>query len=135
MNCIFCEIIQNIRKALIVYESENTLCFLDRFPLALGHTLVVPRRHAFSLLELTEAEAGELMASAQKVSRALVNAYGLEGFNLILNDGAVAGQGVPHVHIHVIPRSPGDGVRTPHGRYRLPDEKMEEDLRKILPFI
>jgi histidine triad (HIT) family protein len=124
-----------MRKAQVVYEDRNTFCFLDRYPLSEGHTLIIPRRHAPSLLQLTSMEASELMSSAQKVSRAAVKAYGLEGFNLIMNDGSVAGQGVPHVHLHMIPRFAGDGISTPHGRRSLPEEKMEEAREKILRFI
>ncbi len=97
-------------------DRENILVVKDLNPVTPGHRLVVPRVHYESLLELTPTLVGELFQVAAKVAREAVSS-GADGFNLGINDGAVAGQSVPHVHIHVIPRYLGD-VENPFGGVR-----------------
>jgi histidine triad (HIT) family protein len=108
--CIFCAIVAGRAPASLVYEDETCLAFMDIRPVNYGHVLVIPRRHAASLAELDLADGASLFPAGQRVAAAL-RASGLpcEGVNFFLADGAVAGQEVFHVHLHVFPRFHGDG--------------------------
>ncbi|MHC1602582.1 MAG: HIT family protein [Methermicoccaceae archaeon] len=104
MECIFCRIAKGEVPATIVYEDEDVLAFLDVNPRAKGHTLVIPKTHAATLLDLSEEQAGVLFAAVRKVAHRLTHELGAVGLNIGLNSGQVAGQVVPHVHVHVLPR-------------------------------
>ncbi|MFE3291752.1 HIT family protein [Rhodococcus sp. NPDC059234] len=119
-HCIFCAIIAREAEASIVYEDEHTVAFMDIRPFTPGHLLVVPRRHAVGLAQLDPQDGGRIFAVGQRLAAALrgdrTDPTGMpadgpraDGVNLFLADGAVAGQEVFHVHLHVIPRTPGDG--------------------------
>ena len=106
--CLFCQIASGSRPAEIVYQSPATVAFLDRFPVARGHTLVVPRQHASTLLQLDDGAAGALFGSVVEVVERLSQSLHPAGFNVGWNHGAAAGQHVFHLHVHVLPRfSPG----------------------------
>jgi len=109
-DCIFCKIIRRAAPASIVAEDDATLAFLDIRPITPGHTLVVPKAHATSLADLPDQAGGRIFETARKVAAGLRRS-GLrcEGVNFHLADGEAAGQEVFHVHLHVIPRFPGDG--------------------------
>lgn len=107
--CIFCQIISGQRPAEVIFESETTVAFLDRFPVARGHTLVVPRHHAATLLDLEEGAAGALFGGLVEVVDLLSATLRPVGFNIGWNHGAAAGQHVFHLHVHVLPRFEGGG--------------------------
>lgn len=111
-SCIFCAIAAGQAPASIVYQDDDTVAFLDIRPMNQGHLLVIPRRHAASLADLDSMEGGRCFQVAQQMA-AKLRQVGIpcEGVNLFLADGAVAGQEVFHVHLHVIPRFAGDGFR------------------------
>lgn len=118
--CVFCGIMAGQLPASQVYEDEHTVAFMDVRPLTPGHLLVVPRVHAASLEDLAEEPGTRVFAVAHRLARALRNsAVPCEGVNFFLADGVAAGQEVFHVHLHVIPRTPGDGFRL-KGRPRTP---------------
>lgn len=108
--CLFCQIIAGTREAEVVFESRTTIAFLDRVPVAPGHTLVVPKRHAATLLDLDEGSAGALFGSLVEVVETLQEALHPVGFNIGWNHGAAAGQHVFHLHVHVLPRLQGGGA-------------------------
>ena len=113
--CIFCAIVNGENPATVIAEDENTICFLDIRPINKGHILIVPKEHAESLCDLDDLGASSLMPWARKISAAQRRAVGAEGINLYLADGELAGQEVPHIHLHVIPRFAGDGFRLRFG--------------------
>jgi diadenosine tetraphosphate (Ap4A) HIT family hydrolase len=110
--CVFCDIIAGRQPASMVHSDETVIAFLDLRPLNTGHLLVIPRAHAACLADLDPALGGLMFAVAQRMAAAL-RGSGLpcEGVNLFLADGEAAFQEVFHVHLHVIPRTPGDGFR------------------------
>ena len=89
----------------------------DSYPLNPGHVLIVPRRHVASWFEATAAERAEMLRLADEARRIVIERHAPDAFNLGLNDGAAAGQTVPHVHLHLIPRYAGD-VGDPRGGVR-----------------
>jgi len=127
-DCPFCR----LEKHRIYLESECAVAFLDGFPIAEGHTLVIPTRHVASLFELPEEEQAAVWGLVAKVRTNLAVDFQPDGFNIGLNDGISAGQTVMHAHIHVIPRRNGD-VADPRGGVRLvmPDKaRYWEEGRK-----
>jgi histidine triad (HIT) family protein len=109
-NCVFCRILAGDVDSSRVLEDELIVAFLDIGPINQGHTLVVPRRHVEAFTDLTPAEVRALAFSGQRVAAALQKVLpGCEGVTLSLAEGEVAGQEVPHAHLHVIPRYAGDG--------------------------
>jgi len=109
-NCIFCKIVSGQISSERVHEDERCIAFLDINPIAPGHTLLVPRDHHADLLDTPHATLGALMAAAPKVAQAVLAATGGEGFNFFQFNGRCSGQEVFHIHFHIIPRRPGDGV-------------------------
>ncbi|HUT35691.1 MAG TPA: HIT family protein [Planctomycetota bacterium] len=109
-NCIFCKILAGQIPSERVYEDEQAVAFLDINPVAPGHTLLVPRAHHANLLETPHEVLSALLAAAPRVARAVMEATGAEGFNFVQFNGACSGQVVFHLHFHIIPRRPGDGV-------------------------
>ena len=108
--CVFCDILAGKLPSSIVSQDDVCFAFMDIRPVNPGHVLVIPTYHAPSLAELDEASGAQLFNVAQHIAQALRNS-GLkcEGINLFLADGAVAGQEVFHVHLHVFPRYTSDG--------------------------
>jgi histidine triad (HIT) family protein len=107
--CIFCAIVAGKAPAHRVLEDDVCIAFLDMRPLFPGHTLVIPRAHRETLCDVPRAELEPLMANAQRISRALEAAVGSTGTFVALNDRV--SQSVPHIHVHVVPRRKGDGLR------------------------
>jgi histidine triad (HIT) family protein len=122
-SCIFCEIVAGRAAAHRVLEDDVCVAFLDARPLFPGHTLVVPRAHRGTLADLQRGELEPLMHAAQRISSALERALGSQGTFVALNDRV--SQSVPHVHLHVVPRRKGDGLRGffwPRHKYASDDE-------------
>jgi histidine triad (HIT) family protein len=107
--CVFCDIARGDVPAQIVLADERVLAFLDARPLFEGHVLVIPRRHHETLASLPLPEVGPLFARVRQVSAALPAALGAQGSFVALNN--VVSQSVPHLHVHVVPRTRGDGLR------------------------
>lgn len=109
-NNIFAKILRGEIPCHKIYEDETCLAFMDIFPVNPGHFLVIPKQEALSMADLDEKTAGHLMAIGQRLSLALrKSGIPCEGVNFWVSDGAVAGQEVFHVHLHVIPRFKDDG--------------------------
>ena len=108
--CLFCRVVSGAVPAEIVLEAPRAVAFLDRTPAARGHALVIPRSHAPTLLDLDDAEVGDLFLAVKATARRIAAALGPLGFNVGWNHGAAAGQHVFHLHVHVIPRY-ADGGR------------------------
>src|SRR6516164_1143540 len=104
-------------------ECDFALAFLDGYPVAEGHTLVIPKRHVASLFDLPDLEQAAIWGLVAEVRQRLVEQYHPDGFNIGVNDGKAAGQTVMHAHVHVIPRRHGD-VADPMGgvRWVVPDK-------------
>ena len=107
--CIFCAIAAGEAEAAVVLEDERFLAFLDHRPVFHGHTLLIPRQHAGTLPDLPPGDAGPLLQRAQLLARAVPHAMAAEGSFVAINNGV--SQSVPHLHVHVVPRSRGDGLR------------------------
>ncbi len=108
-DCLFCKIAAKEIPARIVHEDGKTLAFLDINQRSPGHTMVISRTHARGLLDLPDEEIYDLFAAVKRVLEKIEKAYKPDGFSIGINHGAVSGQEVEHLHIHVMPRFEGDG--------------------------
>lgn len=112
-NCIFCKIIAGELPSQRIDEDELTVSFMDINPATRGHALVVPRRHARDLLEISPVDLAATAVAAQRVARRIHDQLGADGINLLNSRGAAAWQTVFHFHMHVIPRYQDDPLRLP----------------------
>ncbi|WP_116999047.1 HIT family protein [Desertimonas flava] len=116
-SCPFCAIVAGEAVAEVVHETETAVAFLDRSPLFAGHVLVVPRIHVVTLPELTDV--GPFFTEVQRIAAAVPAALGAQGTFVAMNN--VVSQSVAHLHVHVVPRTKGDGLRGffwPRTKYR-----------------
>lgn len=131
MNCIFCDIINKKAHAEILFENEKVISFLDIRPVNYGHTLVIPKTHYENFLALPEDELCELIKVTKNLSCAIVNSLSLEGFNIVTNNGTVAGQSVFHFHFHIIPRFNEDNFSFRPNLKKYNNGSMQEYADKI----
>lgn len=103
-NCLFCKIINKDIPAKIVYEDDICIAFLDISQTTKGHTLVIPKEHFDNYLDVDSKTLGHMSSVAQKIALLIQDKLGAEGFNFVSNTHEIAGQSVPHFHIHIIPR-------------------------------
>jgi len=108
-DCVFCGIVAGHHTAEVVLADEAVVAFLDRSPLFPGHTLVVPRRHVVTLPDLPAEELGPFFRRVQEIARVMPDALGAQGTFVAANN--VVSQSVAHLHVHVVPRRRGDGLR------------------------
>jgi diadenosine tetraphosphate (Ap4A) HIT family hydrolase len=112
VSCTFCRIVDGSEPGSVVYADGLVVAFLDVMPINRGHTLIVPRRHMAFLSEVAPDEGARMFEVAQRVDVAFRKSkLRCDAVNLILNDGAEAGQRVFHTHLHVVPRVLGDSLR------------------------
>jgi len=122
MHCIFCSIAKKEIAADIVYEDNYTVAFLDIAPNTAGHLLIVPKIHFANLEEVDELMLAYVTKTAKKMGDAVKGGLGVSGYNIIVNNGKVAGQIIDHFHLHLIPRYADDGlVAWGHSEYK-PEE-------------
>jgi histidine triad (HIT) family protein len=129
--CRFCAIIHGTESSYVVYEDVMSIVFLDHRPLFHGHSLVVPKQHYPTLLDVPTSLLVPLFSTVQLIARALEQGLDAEGSFIAINTRI--SQSVPHLHIHVIPRRLGDGL---HGffwpRHEYPDEATIRHIQRVL---
>ena len=130
-DCIFCKIVAGQIPCHKLLENADCLSFLDIGPLAEGHTLLIPKRHFASLADIPGDVLGRALMALPRLVRAVTAATGAEGCNVLVNEGKVAGQVVPHVHIHVIPRVTGDSLGYPWNPGAYPEGRAQELCARI----
>ena len=130
-DCLFCTIVDGEMPSYKLYEDDHFYVMLDRFPKCLGHTLILPKRHAPHIFTLNQEEGERLFPLAQKISAALKEVLDFQGLNLIQNNGAVAGQEVNHFHLHLIPRYENDAMSVQYRREDPPENEFEEIVEKL----
>ena len=129
--CLFCSIVAGDAPAAVVLDEPHAVAFLDVRPVFVGHTLVVPRTHRDTLVDLAADELEPLFATVQRLAVAVRDAMGAQGTFVAMNN--VVSQSVPHLHVHVVPRTRGDGLRGffwPRVRYE-DDAHMEATAAAI----
>src|SRR5689334_19974187 len=109
MDCVFCTIVAGDLPAVRVLDEPDLVAFLDARPVFKGHVLLVPRRHVVTLPDLPAELRDPFLEAAQRLSRAVVDGLGAQGSFVAMNN--TVSQSVPHLHLHVVPRTKGDGLR------------------------
>lgn len=130
MTCIFCDILDGKREAHILYEDDSHVAFLDRYPIDVGHCLVIPREHHERITEMTPENVGKLFSLVPKIAKAILTGAQADAFSIAQNNGRAAKQIIPHVHIHIIPRYNNKGTIWTK-RQISTDSELEELAKKI----
>jgi len=128
--CIFCKIIAKETEASVVYEDDKILVFADISPVNIGHTLIIPKKHAEFMKEVDDETISQIIKMAKKVGDAIrKSGVKCEGINLFVADGEAAEQEIPHFHLHVYPRFKGDdfGFRYDDKKHFVKRERQDLD--------
>ena len=133
MDCIFCKIANKEIPSRIITETENSIAFLDAFPVSRGHTLVIPKNHYEKVQDMTDIDNSDLFDTVHKV---ISKVDKLTGSTLLaIHNGKDSGQEIPHVHVHLIPREQDDQAGPVHSMFKdrpkLSDEELEQLCAKI----
>ena len=133
MDCIFCKIANGQIKAKTVMDTESSIAFLDAFPLTKGHTLVIPKKHYEKIQQMPQRDSTDLFETLHKV---VAKVDTLTGATLVaIHNGRGAGQEIPHVHVHLIPRSQDDSASAVHSMFTrrpdLSDLEFDQVLSKL----
>ena len=135
--CLFCKIARREFPASLIYEDMHAVAFLDIEPCSTGHTVVIPKRHAETILDLHGGDVSTLFTAVRAVTVVLKKALNADGFTIGINHGQVAGQVIPHLHVHVIPRYLGDAGGSLHTVVTTPPiesvEAIAEKIKKVVP--
>lgn len=133
MSCVFCKIIDGQIKARVIKETAKSIALLDAFPLAKGHTLVIPKTHRVKIQDMSVAENSDLFSLVHDV---ISKVDKLTGATLVaVHNGSGAGQEVPHVHVHLVPRESSDSAGAIHSMFNstctLSDSDMDDICKKL----
>lgn len=133
-DCIFCKIVAGEIPAAKIYEDNETLAFLDIAPVSQGHVLIVAKKHFANMEEIDEQILCSLIKTVKKIGQAMKMGLGITGYNIQVNNDPIAGQIIPHIHFHIIPRTEGDGLKLwPQGKYAEGEaEKIAEKIKNNL---
>lgn len=130
-DCIFCAIAAGNIPSASLWEDERTFAFLDINPLRPGHALVVPKAHATRHAGMDAPDRDAVWATVAKITPALCDAVGAADATIAVNDGPAAGQEVPHVHVHIVPRKPGDGGGPVHALFANRPTVSSDELHDV----
>ena len=128
--CIFCKIVSGEAPAHRVYEDNRTLSFMDLFPVADGHTLVIPKAHYSNLLDAAPTDLSAVIEQSHRLAHALREVFAPDGIGVFQLNGAAAGQTVFHYHMHLIPRMQGDPLQI-HSRSEGDARRLAENARRL----
>ena len=126
MTCIFCDILDGTRNGHLVYEDQDHIAFLDKYPIDNGHTLVIPRKHHEKITDMDPNDVGKIFSLIPKIAKAVLAGAGADAFSLAQNNGKAAKQIIPHVHIHIIPRYNNKG--TVWTKRQIPTDEVLSEL-------
>ena len=130
-NCIFCKIANGEIPSATLYEDDEFRVILDLGPASKGHALILPKSHAANIYELPDETAGKAMILAKHMAAKMTDALKCDGFNIVQNNGEIAGQTVFHFHMHLIPRKAGDQAVPEWEHLSLSDDEMKEICDKM----
>lgn len=131
MNCIFCDIVNRLENAEILYEDNETMAFLDIRPFNHGHSLVIPKNHYNNFLEVSNEDLSAMMKLVQKLANSVKTSLNADGYNILSNNGIAAGQTIFHCHFHIIPRFNSDGFKFKMNLKEYEENEMKEIAFKI----
>jgi histidine triad (HIT) family protein len=130
-NCIFCKIIAGEIPAKVIMQNEKAMALLDAFPLAAGHSLVIPKSHYAKVQEMSEQDAKAVFEIVWKLVGAVETGSEVNASTIAIHNGSEAGQEVPHVHAHIVPRKRGDGAGAIHSMFKIKPKLSPQDMDSL----
>ena len=130
-DCIFCKIVSGQIPSIKIFENDMVLAFLDVGPISDGHTLVIPKQHCEGMNQASPETVAQIARTFPMLGGAVQKAMHADGYNVLCNNGAAAGQVVEHLHFHIIPRHDNDGVFNRWPSYQYADGKAAQIAEKI----
>ena len=130
LSCVFCDIVERTSQSYVIYEDQQFIAILDKYPISIGHTLVLPKRHFERVNDLSQKAFCALYARVHALNQLITSKLNVPASHISINDGAAANQLVPHVHVHIIPRNVNDNTGFT-SRKLLRDNEMEDIMRKL----
>lgn len=110
MDCIFCDIISGKRPGTFLYQDDDIVAFMDKYPIDQGHSLVVSKKHYEKIIDMKPEDVGTMFSKIPKIANAILSGTGADAFSIAQNNGRAAKQIIPHVHVHIIPRFNNKGT-------------------------
>jgi histidine triad (HIT) family protein len=130
-NCIFCKIIGGEISARVIIQNEKAMALLDAFPLAAGHTLVIPKSHYAKVQQMSDQDAVAVFDMVWKLAGAVETASQVNASMIAIHNGSDAGQEVQHVHVHIVPRKTGDGAGAIHSMFKIKPKLSPQDMDSL----
>ena len=130
-NCIFCKIGAGEIPAKVVMQNEKAIALLDAFPLAPGHTLVIPKSHYAKVQQMSEQDAMAVFEIVWKIAGAVETGSQVNASTIAIHNGSEAGQEVPHVHVHIVPRKKGDGAGPIHSMFKIKPKLSAQEMDSL----
>ena len=130
-NCVFCKIIAGDISAKVIMQNEKAMALLDAFPLAPGHTLVIPKSHYAKLQQMSEQDAMAVFEIVWKLAGAVETGSQVNASTIAIHNGSEAGQEVPHVHAHIVPRKRDDGAGAIHSMFNVKPQLSPQEMDSL----
>src|ERR671921_1469346 len=130
-NCIFCKIIAGEISARVIIQNEKAMALLDAFPLAAGHTLVIPKSHYAKVQHMSEQDSNAVFEMVWKLAGTVETASQVNASTIAIHNGSDAGQEVPHVHAHIVPRKKGDGAGPIHSMFKIKPKLSPQEMDSL----
>ena len=128
IKCIFCDIIGGELPSHVIYDDDDCLVILDKYPIDNGHSLIITKQHYEKITDMNTNDISKLFSKIPKIVNAIIKATGADAFSIAQNNGKAAKQIIPHVHVHIIPRYSNKG--TVWTKRNIPDDSELENLSK-----
>ena len=130
-NCVFCKIIAGDISAKVIMQNEKAMALLDAFPLAPGHTLVIPKSHYAKLQQMSKQDAMAVFEIVWKLAGAVEIGSQVNASTFAIHNGSEAGQEVPHVHVHIVPRKRDDGAGAIHSMFKVKPKLSPQEMDSL----
>src|SRR5919109_1734579 len=130
-NCVFCKIIAGKIPTRVIMENEKAMALLDAFPLAAGHTLIIPKLHYAKVQEMSVEDARAVFEMIWKATSAVEEGSQVNASTIAIHNGSEAGQEVPHVHVHIVPRRRDDGAGAIHSMFKTKPKLSPQEMDSL----
>jgi histidine triad (HIT) family protein len=130
-NCVFCKIIAGKISARVIMENEKAMALLDAFPLSAGHTLVIPKLHYAKVQEMSQQDAMAVFEIIWKVAGAVEAGSQVNASTIAIHNGSEAGQEIPHMHAHIVPRKRDDGAGPIHSMFKIRPKLSPQEMDSL----
>jgi histidine triad (HIT) family protein len=130
-NCVFCKIIAGDISAKVIMQNEKVMALLDAFPLAPGHALVIPKSHYAKVQQMSEQDAMAVFEIVWKLAGAVETGSQVNASTIAIHNGSEAGQEVPHVHVHIVPRKRDDGAGAIHSMFKVKPKLSPQEMDSL----